>query len=127
MKRKKKMAPDKSQPETTPVIDKITQTSPSKPCSSAIPLAVSLVLNGVLIIVCLITADRLSTEWNDGYYKGQIKTYQVVESLKYGKLTYRMTNSEFTFKEDKPMSYIYNRNYLPNALVYPDDKPPVIK
>lgn len=116
-------------PVPTPVIvsDPIPATVPPKLRGPIVPLIVSLVMNGVFLIILLITADKLRTNWEDGFYKGQIKVYSWMESWGYGELTYRIYNSEFTFKDKKLMVYVYNRNYFPDTTQYPENQPPVDK
>lgn len=123
-------------PEPTPVLP-VPTSDPTPPAPAApivstkrgpvLPLVVSLVMNGILLIICLITADKLRTNWEDGFYKGQIRVYTWMESWGYGDLTYRLSNSEFTFKDKKLMVYIYDRNCFPDTTQYPENQPPTDK
>jgi hypothetical protein len=119
------MLPDPTPPTPTPP----TPAPASEPPKSraAVPLVVSLLFNAALLVICLITAAKVRSSWDDGYYKGQIKVYTWMDTWNYGDLTYRMYNSEFDFKDKKLVIYIYNRNYFPDTTLYPDDQPPTNK
>lgn len=88
---------------------------------------ISLLVNFALVIVCLVFANHATSQYNQGSYDGQARTYKEFENLGYGLLTFRKDCLEFKLADKEKTIYIYNRNYYPNQRDYPTGKPPRIK